>query len=213
MPGQAALFADLTAQLEPGAIVLAKETSNAAALDWQRANAAMTSDTFCSAYCHGCNASANPKTRWGVKDRDHCAASLATIRDMAERGQLSQSHAMGPLDGAFSAAEREFTMAAFLVAAGNHSYFSYANWATQSWELAGTRWWPEYDRPLGAPLLGSGDTAALAPVSPQQPFVFARNFSSGTTVWVDVEKHEAKIAWASSSSSSLGGGKTSGGQW
>ena len=42
-------------------------------------------------------------------------------------------------------------MAAFLVGAGNLSYFSHANWAKGCWEMLGTRWWPEYDRRLGAP--------------------------------------------------------------
>ena len=191
VPGQRQLFADLTAALGAGAIVLAKETGGAAALDWQQANAAMTSDTFCSAYCHGCNASADPAALWRAADAAHCAASIGTIANMSARGQLTESHAMGPLDGALGAAEREFTMAAFLVAAGNLSYFSYADWAGACWELAGTRWWPEYDRPLGAPL---GPPAT--PVSAGRPLVFARNFSSGTTVWVDVENHEAKITWA-----------------
>jgi hypothetical protein len=63
-------------------------------------------------------------------------------------GQLTQSHAMGPFDGPEAAEARAFTMAAFLIGAGNLSYFSYANWAVDCWTLAGTRWWPEYDRPV-----------------------------------------------------------------
>jgi hypothetical protein len=29
-------------------------------IDWQVVNAAMTSDAFCSSYCHGCNDSVTP---------------------------------------------------------------------------------------------------------------------------------------------------------
>ena len=69
-----------------------------------------------------------------------CADSISTIADMSARGQLSQSHAMGPFKNAnLSAEAREFTIAAFLIGAGNLSYFTYANWATDCWELTGAR--------------------------------------------------------------------------
>jgi hypothetical protein len=58
---------------------------------------------------------------------------------------------MGPFTGKASAEARAFTMAAFLIGAGDLSFFSYANWADNCWQLAGTRWWPEYDYPLGNP--------------------------------------------------------------
>ena len=50
VPFQRQLFVELTSALGEGNITLAKETSQAPAIDWQVANAAMTSDTFCSAY-------------------------------------------------------------------------------------------------------------------------------------------------------------------
>jgi hypothetical protein len=52
---QRQLFVELTAALGEGNITLAKETSSARAVDWQVANAAMTSDTFCSAYWYDCS--------------------------------------------------------------------------------------------------------------------------------------------------------------
>ena len=92
-------------------------------------------------------------------------------------------------EGPVGAAQRAFTMAAFLVAAGNHSYYSYADWAGGCWSLAGTRWWPEFDRPLGDPV-----TAPLQRAKGAR-FVYERNFSRGAMVRIDVAKHEATIVW------------------
>ena len=185
------MFLDLHSQLDNDTIILAKETSGAPAVDWQVTNAAMTSDTFCSLYCHGCNTSVDPATVWThPQDSQSCADSIATIANMSQRGQLSQNHAMGPFTGPFSNTSREFTLAAFLVAAGNLSYYSYANWATDCWELPGTKWWPEYDLPLGYP------TSPANWRLPGKRWKYARNFSSGTTVYVDVATREAHINWA-----------------
>ena len=189
VPGSRQLLADLTAALGEDAIVLAKETGHAPMEDWRVTNAAMTSDTFCSRYCHNCNASVDPRAGWGAADRDECLASMQTIAAVAARGQLSQNHGMGPATGALGAAQRAFTMAAFLVSAGNHSYFSYADWVSNCWNLAGTGWWPEYDKPLGAPT-----SPPLQQVGGNK-YAFERNFSRGARVFVDVEKHEARIVW------------------
>ena len=90
---QRQLFVELTAALGEGNITLAKETSGAPANDWQVANAAMTSDTFCSQYCHQCNDSITPASRWAVPaDAQQCADSIATIANMSARGQLTQVH-------------------------------------------------------------------------------------------------------------------------
>ena len=57
------------------------------------ANAAMTSDSFCSAYCHGCNASVTPAATWQVpRDAEQCEQSMALIANMSANGQLTQSH-------------------------------------------------------------------------------------------------------------------------
>lgn len=190
-PAQRQLLDEISAALGEGNITLAKETGNAPMDDWQVANAAMTSDTFCSQYCHGCNQSVSPASLWKTpRDAQACADAIATIANMSARGQLSQSHAMGPFDGEFAAAAREFTMAAFLVGAGNLSYFTYANWAASCWELPGTRWWPEYDQKLGFP------TSPPNMRLPGKRWKYARNFSSGTTVYVDVATRVAEIKWA-----------------
>ena len=54
----------------------------------------------------------------------------------------------------------------------------------------GTRWWPEYDRRLGAP------TSPPNTRLPGKRWKYARNFSSGTTVYVDVATRVVEIRWA-----------------
>jgi hypothetical protein len=190
VPGQRLLMQELTAALGEGNVTLAKEHAGADSIDWQVANAAMTSDTFCSHYCHGCNDSVAPASSWVPADYQTCADSIATIANMSARGQLSQSHAMGPFTGALGAEARAFTMAAFLVGAGELSYYSYANWASGCWELAGTGWWPEYDRPLGSP------TSPPNTRLPGKRWKYSRAFDSGTTVYVDVATRVVSIDWA-----------------
>jgi hypothetical protein len=76
--------------------------------------------------------------------------------------------------------------------AGNLSYFSYANWATDCWTLAGTTWWPELDRPIGWP------TSPANTRLPGKRWKYARNFSTGTSVYVDVATRVVEIKWADS---------------
>lgn len=145
------LLAELMTAVGPGNITLTKETSDIVTADWEEVNGVMTSDTFCSQYCHKCNDSVTPASVWTLYDAQNCANSIATIANMSTREQLTQSHAMGPFQWPLSDAAREFTIAAFLIGAGNLSFFTYANWANDCWELTGTKWWPEYDQPLGEP--------------------------------------------------------------
>ena len=78
---------------------------------------------------------------------------------------------------------------AFLIGAGRLSYFSYADWQHDCWTLAGLRWWPEFDHPLGEP------TSPPNTRVPGKRWKYWRNFSSGTTVYVDVATHIAEIRW------------------
>eukprot|EP01065_Artemidia_motanka_P037459 TRINITY_DN4602_c0_g1_i1.p2 TRINITY_DN4602_c0_g1~~TRINITY_DN4602_c0_g1_i1.p2 ORF type:complete len:278 (+),score=98.65 TRINITY_DN4602_c0_g1_i1:370-1203(+) len=176
IPAQTQLFVDLSKALGEHRIVLAKETGGGAPFkDGAVANAMMVTDTFCSGYTNG----ATPAS---VYDASQCLADIQAVQATAERGQMSQSHSIGPVDDSVT---RHFTMACFLVAAGNYSYFAHADWH-QSWTLDGLRWWPELDYPLGAPLAKANRTG----------WVFSREFESGTTVRVDVKERSAQIAWA-----------------
>ena len=201
VPAQRTLLSEMGTALGAKAIVLAKDTSHAPMTDWQVANTVMTSDAFCSTYCNApsCNKSTTtPAERWNNASRDDCVTSMETIANMSARGQISQSHAMGPTDDrpADAAKQREFTAGCFLIAAGNLSYFSYADWASGSWSIGGTRWWEEYDRQLGAPTSPPMTRAISAINAADTDFTFVRSFASGTTVRVDVAAHRATIAWA-----------------
>ena len=113
-----------------------------------------------------------------------CKLDIETVRSATRRGQLTQSHGMGFLN---DTVQREYTMACFLVAHGNMSYFSYAS-SLQPWSLSGMRWWPEYDYALGAPV---GEALVSA-----NGWTYHRNFTSGTSVVVDVNSHTASISWS-----------------
>ena len=64
--GQTQLFVELTAALGSKHIVLAKETGGGAAfVDWKVANAAMTTDTFCSSYAPKGVATSHPAAYTG----------------------------------------------------------------------------------------------------------------------------------------------------
>lgn len=177
---QRKLLDELQTELGEERIVLAKETGGGAAFrDWEVCNGAMVTDTFCSNYKpeHG---NATPAQLF---DKDQCLNDILAVQQAAARGQLTQSHGQGPID---DATQREFTMACFLVAAGNMSYFSHADWAS-AWSLTGTRWWPEYDLPLGMP---------MGPADRHGHWTFKRTFSSGTKVVLDLEQHTASITWS-----------------
>jgi hypothetical protein len=66
-----------------------------------------------------------------------CRDDMASVAASASRQQMTESHGQGPLDDPL---QRQFTMACFLVAAGNFSFYSYASWEkNEAWGLAGTR--------------------------------------------------------------------------
>ena len=144
----------------------------------------------------------NPSGRWNdttLWNASQCRVDMETVVAAAARRQLTESHGQGPIDPKSSVSDqeaaREFALAAFLVAAGNFSYFSYAGWAHgQAWSLSGTRWWPEYDRPLGAPI-----DPPMHPVSGvlESSMQYMRRFSSGTWGEVDLVAHTGKIHWIS----------------
>ena len=70
-----------------------------------------SSVSFTSFICKFLQAT-DPASTWGKLAWTTCAHSIATIANMSARGQLSQSHAMGPVGGPHAAKQREFTMAA-----------------------------------------------------------------------------------------------------
>merc|ERR1712183_672456 len=75
-------------------------------------------------------------------------------------------------------------LAAFLVAAGEHSYFRCGSWGHTD-----VPWYPVYDMPLGVPL---GNATF-------ENGVYKRSFASGTEVSYDTNTESGTIQWASSS--------------
>ena len=75
-----------------------------------------------------------------------------------------------------------FPLAAFLVGAQEHAYFSYS-WGYHM-EMGSMDWYPELDKKLGPPLADAK----------QSEWILQREFTHAS-VWVDLEKKEAKIEW------------------
>eukprot|EP00937_MAST-01D_sp_MAST-1D-sp2_P005200 g5200.t1 len=84
------------------------------------------------------------------------------------------------------ASELARQLAGFLVAAGVNHFFGGGSWTVNATEREGVHWYPEYDRPLGAP---------LGPAS-LNGTVLTRRFASGTTARFDTRSGEGSIAWA-----------------
>ena len=76
-------------------------------------------------------------------------------------------------------------IAAFLIAAGEHSYFGCGMWYTYYNDTEALTWRPEYDRPLGAP---------LGPAT-YKDGLWKREFARGTKVQFDTTSNTGTISW------------------
>lgn len=90
-------------------------------------------------------------------------------------------HVCGPEGADPSSPKVQTELAAFLVAAGEHSYYRCG-----SWTHTDVTWYPVYDKKLGPPL---GD-AVLA------DGVWTRSFAAGTNVTFDTTTETGTVAWA-----------------
>ena len=148
-------------------------------------------DGLCSAYSSLQPRLYNATGLW--YDPLACMAQLQCLLLAVERGQLTQSRAMGPLKGkgvpeVEIAGNVTFTLAAFLSVAGEHSYFSYAsNSVHDSYDMYSTPWLEEYERRLGAPL-------GPAKRSGTNGSVFTRRFEN-VNVSFNALEGTAKICW------------------
>ncbi len=97
----------------------------------------------------------------------------------SDPGLMKKSHAE---QHAVAKKNIEFQLACFLIGAEKHCYFCY----TWGWlgEYGTYDWYPEFDKPLGAP---KGDAV-------QTGMTFKREFKHAS-VFVDVEKRIGKIDW------------------
>lgn len=76
-----------------------------------------------------------------------------------------------------------FALACFLVVAEPYSYFSYS-WGYQGNDTGTFEWYPEFDKPLGAPKGGAK----------RNGWKYTREFAHAS-VFVDIETGEARIDW------------------
>ncbi|XP_065183723.1 uncharacterized protein LOC135814525 [Sycon ciliatum] len=102
----------------------------------------------------------------------------------ADRGKLVEAHMVG---GDCTTDEGiQDHLAAFLIGAGNYSYFGCGPWFTST--SIDSQWKASYDKPLGAPLGRPSKTKS----------VYTRKFASGTTVHFDCSTNKGTIDWAKS---------------
>jgi len=84
----------------------------------------------------------------------------------------------------------EDSAAAFLVGAGNNSYYGSGNWIASGLQDVQTRWCPElFEKPLGVPNGPAAKSGA----------VYTRKFASGTVVTFNIRTNKGTITWASGS--------------
>eukprot|EP00039_Didymoeca_costata_P000074 m.44022 g.44022 ORF g.44022 m.44022 type:complete len:513 (+) comp10039_c0_seq1:34-1572(+) len=88
-------------------------------------------------------------------------------------------HASGNANSYFE--EREYVLAAFLVSAGEYSYWNLGD----GWSVNSFPWFPEYDRPLGKPL-----GPAISPTNGS----YIRQFTA-LNVSINTVTKQAKITW------------------
>lgn len=105
------------------------------------------------------------------------------MQQCTQAGHLCQVHTgYRGREHASSCTDINDVLAAFLIGAGQHSYFGCgAGWHSDSWG----HWNAEFDRPLGRPL-GPGKKVGRT---------WMRTFASGTTVRFDAETNIGVISW------------------
>ena len=135
-----------------------------------------------------------------VEDFGANETCIIALRDFAAAGRAVEAHAGYFPDGsdAQCAAAPVNSLAAFLIGAagggggGGGAYYACApGWSSDpGWPAARDPWldaWPQYARPLGAPLADAVRSAAG---------VWTRRFASGTNVTFDAAAGSGRIAWA-----------------
>lgn len=187
--GKLKVMAELQAAVGDAKLIVAKDSYVGGSE--QQVNSIFPLDTFCSCYTCNWTTSHNPKFRSGkMTYAEVCQTQILEAIKLGRRGQVvllhgEVNHALVG-DPAGLAADFEFALAAFLVAASDTSFFGYSN----GWYYNGTEWHDEYDHKLGAP---SGPAVQGVGAANMTWF---REFGSGTTVHIDVLHKRADIEWS-----------------
>lgn len=163
--GQELLMAELQDAVGSDHMVIAKDKGKTAGFkDIRFSNTLFLTDSFCSG------------------KMAECSEELHAARDAAKRGQMVQAHGQG---GYNDEANFNFTLAAFLCFAEEHSHYSYS----EGWYFSGVHWWEQWDRPLGAPL---GDAVVNGTGAKES---WRRSFAGGAVAWVDLAEHKGRVDW------------------
>ena len=99
-------------------------------------------------------------------------------------GQVIQAHV--PIFVPCSSDLTDF-IAAFLIGAGEYSYFGCGHWNSTASDMSPFTWRPEYDKPLGAP---------KGPAQYSSSGMWSRAFASGTSVTFNTVTNKGIIYWS-----------------
>ncbi|XP_065183721.1 uncharacterized protein LOC135814524 [Sycon ciliatum] len=113
---------------------------------------------------------------------------ILTLQWCADRGKLVEAHMISE-HGCESDEGIQDYLAAFLIGAGNYSYFGCGSWFTSALSID-YQWKTSYEKPLGPPTGRAVKTE----------LVYKRDFASGTTVQFDCSTNKGEIHWAKSES-------------
>ena len=105
------------------------------------------------------------------------------------QGYLVQAHAAIYTNASlYGCKDMEDVAAAFLIGAGDYSYFGSGAWISPGIEDIEQRWCPPlFDRALGQPITnGTKDSLGI----------WRRNFASGTAVSFDPSTNKGEILWS-----------------
>ncbi|XP_062514276.1 uncharacterized protein LOC134189897 isoform X2 [Corticium candelabrum] len=115
--------------------------------------------------------------------------SIKHLQESSKQGKLVQAHAGYHPDGQDNHCKNiTNSLAAFLIGAGNYSYYGCSRgWSVSPSNMDWLVWHPEYDKPLGKP---------MGPAT-KQGDVYTRHFAAGTVVTFDVKTNQGNITWGS----------------
>lgn len=133
-----------------------------------------------------------------IEDFTGSERCIETLRTVAARGLAVEARAGLYPSGNACVDSDTNSLAAFLVSAGDYSYYhcapgwsSDARWPTVS--DAWLDWQPEYDAPLGPP---TGPATTRPSAANASASVWSRSFASGTRVEFDGGRGNGTIFWA-----------------
>lgn len=122
---------------------------------------------------------------WGTHSQNWTGEWIPMLQAAVKAGVIFEAHASCGSSDPDDPAEQS-KLAAFLIGAGDGSYYLCGGWGSSS-----VPWFPIYDLPLGAPL----SDAVLGADG-----VWRRSFKAGTNVTMDSKTQTGRISWGGRSS-------------